>query len=80
MRSTTTKLPSPWRRLGRCEACPVCHQPGQCLVAGDPVAAVVCRTVTSTDPVGSGWLHELRPGPTWTRWRAALTRLKGARP
>ena len=68
-----SSLPRPWSRVGRC---PCCHKSG-CLVSSPTnPAAAVCTRVTSTRPIGSlGYLHELRPGPTWAKWRVSLSRM-----
>ncbi len=43
--------------------------------ANDP-AAVVCTRTGSAVAVGViGWLHELRSGPTWPKWRLSLPKL-----
>ncbi len=69
--------PKPWTRTTTRRPCPVCRGSG-CLAssATDP-ASIVCARVSSAEPIGNrGWLHELRPAPTWTAWRMSLERLK----
>jgi len=66
---------SPWT-LTVGHPCPVCHRAG-CLVSSltNPSAAICSRTV-SPEPIGDlGWLHELRQGPAWPKWRTSLPRL-----
>jgi hypothetical protein len=68
--------PAPWTWSTGSRPCPCCQRAG-CLVSAptDP-AAVVCRTVTSAEPIGTaGYLHELRQGPTWAPWRRSLPRI-----
>ena len=73
-------LPTPWTRARRC---PVCHRRAGCLLSGpgDP-AAVICRNADETaEPIGTrGFLHVLRDGPTWSKWRLTLDRLKKGTP
>ena len=66
-------LQVPWLRARRC---PLCKRAG-CLVSSPTRPdAVVCRHTPSAVPVGTiGWLHELRPGPPWARWRVSLAKL-----
>lgn len=66
------KLPSLWQRAQRC---PVCRKPG-CLLAGSEPSAVVCRHVTSPEPIGStGFLRVLQETVAWFAWRRSLQRL-----
>ncbi len=45
-------------------------------IANAPSAAI-CRNAESAQQIGAvGWLHELRPGPPWAKWRVSLGRLK----
>jgi len=81
--SKPVPLPAPWVRTARGNPCPVCHCHAGCLLSGptDPSAAI-CRNADETaEPIGTrGFLHVLRDGPTWARWRMSLERLKKGTP
>ena len=74
--STAATLPTPWTLRPPLPGLPPWVRS---LLLSSPIdpAAVVCVMTESPEPIGTrGWLHVRRDGPTWSKWRSTLDRLK----
>ncbi|MDA1055006.1 MAG: toprim domain-containing protein [Planctomycetota bacterium] len=67
-----------WRRVRKCERCPICERGDWCLVTGpegNPTAAICARIESDKRSGDAGWLHRLQDDESWQRPRRRTVRI-----